>query len=106
MPVKSNMKGLEKLKNNLKKLDGERQVGLDEIMTPEFLSSCSNFSSLEQLFSASGFVIKNREDFKAIPDDDWEKFIVSHTTFESWKSMQKAALDKYAKSIITSTLKL
>ncbi|MCU7998115.1 hypothetical protein [Shewanella sp. SM95] len=106
MPVKSNMKGLEKLKNNLKKLHGERQAGLNETMTPEFLNSCSSFSSLEELFTASGFVVESQDDFKAIPDDEWDEFIVSNTTFDSWSSMQKAALDKYAKSIITSTLKL
>ena len=105
MPVKINMKGLNKLKKNLEDLHGQHKVGLSETLTSEFLTECSGFSDLNQLFNASGFKIESPEDFKAIPDNEWEEFIVSNTRFESWQAMQEAALDKYMKSKILKGLK-
>jgi hypothetical protein len=104
MPVKSNMKGLDKLKKNLENLGETHEVGLSEIMTADFIAACSAFSGLDQLFSASGFKVESAEDFKAIPNNEWEEFIVNNTTFESWKAMQKAALDKHVKSKIFNGL--
>jgi hypothetical protein len=105
MPVKINMKGLDRLRKNLESLDGTHKVELKEIMTPEFISGCSTFSGLDQLFNASEFKVENAEDFKAIPDNEWEAFIINNTTFESWAAMQKAALDKFMKSKIEEGLK-
>ncbi|NMH64968.1 hypothetical protein [Shewanella salipaludis] len=105
MPFKSNMKELAKLKKNLESLGNTHEVGLSEIMTPEFISGCSAFSGLNELFSASGFKVESAKDFKAIPDDEWEYFIINNTTFDSWVDMQKSALDKYTKSEINEGLK-
>ncbi|WP_157822205.1 hypothetical protein [Shewanella sp. Actino-trap-3] len=53
-----------------------------ELMPPNFISGCSDFSGLDELFSASDFKVEYAGDFKAIPDNEWKAFIINNTTFE------------------------
>ncbi|EBQ6113496.1 hypothetical protein DAZ36_25185 [Salmonella enterica subsp. enterica serovar Enteritidis] len=90
-------KKLDDLANNTKALDGQHQVPLTDLLNPAFIASCSKFSSVEELFDASGFKIESAEDLKAIPDAEWDSFIKSNTTYESWLEMQKSAAVLWAK---------
>jgi hypothetical protein len=92
--VSFEIKGLQELSDKLKdlgergkQLDGNHEVPITELLTPTFLSSCSQFTSAEELFAASGFKIESTEDFKAIPQDQWDAFIKSNTSFGNWKEM-------------------
>jgi hypothetical protein len=78
---------LQKMTDNLREVEGTNEVPMSEILTPEFLSSCSRFTSLEEMFAASGFKVDSPEDFKAIPDDEWDDFIRQQTRFDSWREM-------------------
>jgi hypothetical protein len=97
MPIKSNMDGFKKLAKNAKDMDGASQVQLTDLMTSEFISGCSSYENLDSLFSQSGFKIESKEDFEAIPDNEWEEFIVNNTSFDSWEEMQKTAMTAYVK---------
>jgi hypothetical protein len=97
MPIKSDMSGLKKLAENAKKMHGTSEVKFTDVMTPEFISNCSQFENLEQLFDSSGFKVESKKDFAAIPDNEWEEFIVNNTSFDSWEEMQKHAMTAYAK---------
>jgi hypothetical protein len=44
------------------------------------------------LFESSGFRIESPEDFKAIPDADWDAFIGRETTFADWQAMLDEAV--------------
>lgn len=98
MPVKSNLDGLKKLSKNAKELSETKQVKLNDLMNPNFITGCSNFGNLDELFDAGGFKIESKEDFEAIPDEEWDQFIVNNTSFGSWEEMQKKAVEAYAKS--------
>lgn len=104
MSFKSNG-NLDKLKKNLSELSGTNEVKLVELMNPDFISSCSQYSSLEELIDAAGFNVESKEDFEAIPDAEWEEFIVKNTSHESWLEMQKAALLIYTKANLFKGLK-
>ena len=104
MSFKSNG-NLEKLRINLSELPGTSEVKLVDLMNSNFISSCSRYSSLEELFDSSGFKIESKEDFSAIPDDDWNTFIQANTTYENWLEMQKAAMVSYAKAKLLKGLK-
>ncbi|MFB0725015.1 hypothetical protein ACEU6F_04975 [Aeromonas salmonicida] len=99
------IKGLKELQKKLgylaksaEALDGQHQVPLTDLLNPAFISSCSKFSSVEELFDASGFKIESTEDFKAIPDAEWDSFIKSNTTYENWLEMQTSAAAQWTKS--------
>jgi hypothetical protein len=85
------IKGLKELQNKLKAIDDQQSVPLTEMLTPSFMASCSSFTSAEELFEASGFEVNNNEDFKAIPDSDWDLFIGNNTSYPNWSEMLKAA---------------
>jgi hypothetical protein len=88
------MNELEKLQENLEKLKNTKQV---ELLSPNFLKSCSKFNNIEEMFLASGFSVEIKEDFETIPDLEWEEFIISNTSFSSWEKMQKSAGELYIK---------
>jgi hypothetical protein len=80
-----------------KELDGPHEVPLKELMPPAFVAGCSSFGSLEELFAGSPFKINSTDDFKAIPDADWDAFIQSSTSFASWREMQHAAVREWTR---------
>jgi len=66
-------------------------VHLGDLLTPEFISRHSSFAAEDEMFEASGFVIQSAEDFAAISDEDWDRFIRMNTSFDSWMAMLQAA---------------
>ena len=86
---------LDELKNNAAALEGQRQVALKDLLTPAFVAGCSSYASLEDLFAASPFTINTLDDFKAIPDAEWDTFISTHKIFASWEEMQRRAMREY-----------
>lgn len=97
------MKGLNEIQNKLKDLERKAKeldgspIPLTNALTPEFIREYSSFSSLDELLQASGFKVESQEDFDAIPDDEWDKFIGEHTRYSSWQEMLNEAGARYAK---------
>jgi hypothetical protein len=92
------MTGLDQLNRRLQDLskkaaalDGKHTVPLKELLTPAFISKHTRFSSMEEMFEASGFKIETQEDFAAIPDDQWDEFIRSVSSFSDWQAMLQEA---------------
>lgn len=96
------MKGFDELKKKLKDLNdraqglhGEHSIPLKELFPPEFLSQHTQFESIEDMFKKSGFKVASADDFKNIPDAEWDAFIQNHTQFPSWKAMLKKASEEW-----------
>src|SRR5689334_10121334 len=90
--------GFKELQNKLgdlsrraQSLEGPRNVPIADLLTPTFLSRCSRFRSVVELFEKSGFTVKTQEDFAAIPDDRWDTFVKQNTSYSTWEEMLKAA---------------
>lgn len=96
---------LKKLQKNMNDLSNTQAVPLTEIMNESFIAACSKFSSLEELIEASGFKVESKEDFEAIPNDEWEAFICSNTSYESWLEMQQCAGAEFTKAQLLKGLK-
>jgi hypothetical protein len=86
--------GLEKLTRKLddlsrraSELDGQHEIALPDLLTSEFIGKCSRFSSVDELFQASGYKFESLEDFKAIPDAEWDAYIAGNTSYSSWREM-------------------
>ncbi len=89
-------KKLGELSTSAQKLaEKEQVIPLPELLNPEFISECSKFDSVEDMFNSSGYKIKNQEDFAEIPSDQWDDFIKTNTSHESWKAMLGAAVQNW-----------
>lgn len=95
---------LEQLEANAKRLDGEHEVAVDELFTPEFMGRYSSVLTFDALIKAGGFKVASREDFRAIPDDEWDLVVQRHTSFGSWRDMKKKAAEEYFRRELTSGL--
>jgi hypothetical protein len=88
---------LQDIGDRAQKLQGPTDVPLSELLTVEFLKTCSRFSSVTEMFNASGFVITNADDFKAVPDGQWNEFIHQNTSFADWNELLGAAAKDWTK---------
>ena len=82
---------LEQLQQQVDAVSREQSVPLSELLTADFLATCSTLSSVDEMFERSGFKVESEDDFAAIPDDEWEAFIRANTSYFSWKEMLAAA---------------
>lgn len=97
MSIKSDFSGLEKAIKNMQKtvenLNGE--VSFDVLFNRNFMTSNTKFSSFDDLLTKGGFEVNSQEDFAAIPDDEFDKFISENTNFSSWDEMLSVAGEEH-----------
>ena len=93
--IEKNLKPLEDLARRARELDGQHQVSVANLLTPEFLGRCSRFRSADELFESSGFKVQSAEDFAAIPDAQWDTFINKNSSFATWQAMLDAAVKEW-----------
>src|SRR4051794_1950666 len=97
MSVKFDTSGFDKLKRNLQKLEHTHSVQLNELMNREFMRRNTQFLSVDEMVAKSGFEVNSIDDFKALPDAEWDEFICNHTRFGSWREMQEVAVQAWTK---------
>lgn len=95
--------GLNKLEKQLKQMQkGAKELGrtthvsFSELFPPAFMKKYTSFSSMDELLIAGGFHVESQEDFKAIPDDEFDKHIAATTKFSSWEDMKSEAASQFA----------
>jgi hypothetical protein len=76
------------------------EVALTEIFTPKFLSTCSKFTSTQEMFTAAGFSGLSQVDYDAMPREDLDAFVRSNTSYDSWEAMYGAAGAEYIRTKI------
>lgn len=81
--------------DNAAELEGENEVSFDELFTDEFMRQHSEVNSIEEFFEESQWDVSSEEDFEAIPEDEFDEYIDSHTEFDSWGEMQRAAVEDW-----------
>lgn len=89
------IKGLDELSKRLKKLSQVSKIPLTEMLSPQFISSCSRFKDAQELFEASGYPVNTAEDLAAIPDAEWDTYIRENTSYPDWASLYKSAGDEW-----------
>ncbi|MEY8381943.1 hypothetical protein AALG83_02075 [Christensenellaceae bacterium 44-20] len=70
-------------------------IDMAEILTPEFLQTTSSLSSFDELLDKSGFKVETQEDFIAIPEEEFDQYIRSISSFNSWSDMLDCAFEEY-----------
>lgn len=80
-------KKLSKLAEDAAALDGEHQVPATELLTPEFLSKNTGFSSFDDLLDKSGF----KDEFESVSQAEKDQFISKNSSFAGWDDMIRVA---------------
>lgn len=91
------IKKIEDMKQRAQELNGTHILKSNEIFTSEFMNNYTEYSSIDELFKASGFKVESNEDLDKIPVDELDQFIRGHTEFPTWKEMITKAGAEYFK---------
>lgn len=103
MKVTSDLSGLKKIQDNMEVLEAADAIPLSEAITAQFVSRHSRFSDFDSLLAEIG--VTTKEEFIALPDEDFDAFIAANTDFESWLEMQQTGVAEYAEAKLMEGLK-
>ena len=85
-------KELQRLQKNVKKASETREVSFDKLFTASFMRQNTSVSSFEK---AGGYRVNSKEDFAAIPEDEFDKYVKANSKFNSWQEMFHSASQAY-----------
>lgn len=88
-------KKLNELQQNADDLSGEQNLTFEELFPDEFMTQFTDYSSMENMISQSQFEVESPEDFKAIPDPEWDDYVKRKTSFNNWDEMMEKAVGEY-----------
>ena len=83
--------GFKELERKLKVFEKGQRVPLPKLFNPAFMKKYTRYPSFDALLAAGEYDVQTAEDFKAIPDDEWDRHIRASTRFRSWQEMQNHA---------------
>jgi len=72
-------------------------VSFKDLFTPTFMTSYTDFANFSELLVVGKFNVNSLEDFMALLDENFDKFINKTTKFQNWEEMQSTAVADYMK---------
>jgi hypothetical protein len=89
--LKEFQKKLEGLEGKADALHGEHEVPFTELFNTSFMQRYTNYATMDALIDAGGFKVESMDDFKNIPDQEWDEHIARTTRFANWQEMMDKA---------------
>jgi len=99
--IKFEIKGLDELSKNLDKLTNKleslkkQEVSFNELFPSAFMMKYTQFKTINEMVEKSPFKVESGEDFKNIPDKEWDDYVKGKTSFQSWNEMMGKAGEEY-----------
>jgi hypothetical protein len=90
---------LNNMSKEVTELSKINAIGFKQLFSDSFIRRHTQFSTLNELFENSGFIIKSEEDFDTIDENELNKHLSAKTDFDSWDNMLGKAYDEYAATI-------
>jgi len=87
----------ENLENTEKSEKSMSMVSFKDLFTPAFMTTYTDFANFSELLIVGKFNINSLEEFMAILDEKFDKFIKKTTKFQNWEEMQSTAVADYMK---------
>lgn len=107
--IKFDLKGLNRLQREIKRITKEQEVSFEKLFSQSFMARYTKFKSINEMVDESPFKMENEEDFKNIPDLEWDNYVKENTSFQNWNEMFSKAgeecLGKQVKSEIDKAAK-
>jgi len=105
MKISFDLKALDNLRQNLDKLSKDPRVPFSLLFPSSFMKKYTQFNSIDEMVNKSPFKVESEEDFKKIPDKDWDVYVIEKTSFKSWGEMKSKAGEEYIGKQIHEALK-
>lgn len=103
------IKGLDKIQKKikesseqLKKLEGTKNISIEELLNPSFLKKYTNFNNLDEILDK--FSVTTNEDI----DNNIEQLdstVKANSNFSTWQEMLEKALVKYSEAQLNRIFK-
>ena len=100
--IKHSGSSFDEFVNRVNRLSKKTTVSFAELFNETFMREYTKCSSFDEFLESGGFKVTSIEDFKAIPDAEFDDYIHRNTAFESWKDMQKQAHAYWIKKQLNS----
>lgn len=98
--MKKDFAELKKFKRNLDTLSRKKEISFGELFPPSFMRRHTHAASIDEFIQKCGFKVETIEDFKAIPDEDFDTYVKESTVFSSWKEMEEKAYEEYIRKAL------
>jgi hypothetical protein len=92
-------KSLKQMDKTLKNLDG-KQMPFNDLFTKSFMEKYTSVSSFDEFLLKGNFKVDSQSDFESIPDDVFDAYVSSNTSFKSWNDMLEKATDQYLSKLL------
>lgn len=89
------IKNLKNWQQKIQQLQGTHKVSVKELFSAGFMKRHTKFASFDAMVTASSFKVENEEDFKKIPDAEWDAYVRSSTKFANWQEMINKAGEEW-----------
>lgn len=86
---------LDALTARAESVDGQNVVSFSDIFPDDFMQTYTDFESIHNFFDESPWDVESEADFARIPQDAFDKFVDTHTGFNSWEAMLSAAVREW-----------
>lgn len=93
--IKLDLKGLKRLQRGVERIPKEQEVSFEKLFSKSFMARYTKFKSINEMVDKSPFKVESEEDFKNIPDLEWDKYVKENTSFQNWDEMFSKAGEEY-----------
>lgn len=84
------------LKKKLNEIEGKHTYTFKELFNDEFMQAHTAYPNISSFFDDSGFDFTSQEAFRNVNESELDKYIASHSDFESWHDMKLTAYKEIA----------
>lgn len=96
------MSGFNDLNRLLKDLEKKVQSANGEVefsvlFNPNFMTTFTNFSNIDEFFKRSPFEVSSKDDFEQLDENELDQYVAETTRFSSWEEMKGKAGELYVK---------
>jgi hypothetical protein len=86
---------LKEIQKKVENANGE--VSFPDLFNPNFMTTFTNFSDIDEFFKKSPFEIHDQDEFENLDDNELDQYVSETTRFSSWDEMKAKAGELYMK---------
>jgi hypothetical protein len=86
---------LKKMQKGVKELERTKEIPFEDLFTANFMRRYTDYGTISDFLDNCGYPANTTEEFSAIPDAEFDKYVAANTRFSTWEKMLEKATDDY-----------